>query len=174
MGGKPHWRCMPTTERAGSQSGGLLLWGKKRKGSPKVQKTNILLRVNVIVFAAASSTSQHVSSLQNWLMELNYGQWLGFTSNRKLICHLSLPKSRTMSSQTGLDRLLPQCEPSYFPIKTQRLPPNRTVSNGSRKFVFDYPRRPELTKIHLRGSAAEFQYGRPPAIDLIFKWALCF
>lgn len=55
-----------------------------------------------------------------------------------------------------------------------RAAPNRAVSNGLKKSVFDYPCRPGLTKIHLRGSAVEFQYGHPPAIDPVFKWALCF
>lgn len=36
------------------------------------------------------------------------------------------------------------------------------------------PCRQVLTKIYLRGSAVEFQYGHPPAIDPVFKWALCF
>lgn len=52
--------------------------------------------------------------------------------------------------------------------------PNRAVSNELKKSGFDYPCRPGLTKIHLRGSAVEFQYGHPPAIDPVFKWALCF
>lgn len=55
-----------------------------------------------------------------------------------------------------------------------RATPNRAMSNGLKKSVFDYPCRPGLTKIHLRGSAVEFQYGHPPAIDPVFKWALCF
>lgn len=53
--------------------------------------------------------------------------------------------------------------------------PNGAMSNELKEVcIWLPPGRPGLTKIHLRGSAVEFQYGRPPAIDPVFKWALCF
>lgn len=52
---------------------------------------------------------------------------------------------------------------------------NRALSNElKKKRLYLITLLSRLTEIYLSDGALDFQYGRPPAIDPVFKWALFF